>query len=49
MRGFLLTIQNPNTRKRYTSLVRNLIAFFGNVKLGDITTSSIEELKKSDY
>lgn len=45
-RGFLLAIQNPNTQKRYTSSVRNLIASFGNVKLSDITVGTIEDFKE---
>jgi|SRR5579871_6371330 len=42
-RSFLLTVKNLNTRKRYGSSVRNLTAFFGNVKLLDITEDIIEE------
>jgi integrase len=45
-RSFLLTVQNLNTRKRYGSSICNLIAFFGNVKLADITGSRIEEFKE---
>jgi len=45
-RSFLLTVQHPNTQKRYRSSVRNLSACFGNVKLSDITAGSIEEFKE---
>jgi len=45
-RNFLLTVQHPNTRKRYRSSVRNLSACFGNVKLSDITASTVEDFKE---
>lgn len=44
--SFLLTVQHPNTKKRYRSLVRNLSACFGNVRLSDITSDLIEEFKE---
>lgn len=44
---FLLTVRlkfrRPNTQKRYKSSVCNLIAFFGNAKLLDITADTIED------
>jgi integrase len=43
---FLLTIQHPNTQKRYTSSVRNLAACFRNMKLSDITSDVIEDFKE---
>jgi integrase len=45
-RSFLLTVQHPNTQKRYRSSVRNLTACFGNVKLSDITAGTIEDFKE---
>jgi integrase len=45
-RGFLLTVQHPNTQKRYRSSIHNLAACFGNVKLSDITAGAIEEFKE---
>jgi integrase len=45
-RKFLVTIRHPNTQKRYKSSVRNLIAFFGNAKLLDITADTIEDFKE---
>ncbi len=45
-RSFLLTVQHPNTQKRYTSSVRGLAACFGNVKLSDITADLIEDFKE---
>jgi integrase len=45
-RSFLLTVQHPNTKKRYRSSVRNLAACFGNVKLSDITADVIEDFKE---
>jgi integrase len=44
--SFLLTVQHPNTQKRYRSSVRNLMASFGNVKLSEITTDVIEDFKE---
>jgi integrase len=44
--SFLLTVQHPNTQKRYKSSVRNLSACFGNVKLSHITSDLIEEFKE---
>ncbi|MGC1452217.1 MAG: tyrosine-type recombinase/integrase [Candidatus Sulfotelmatobacter sp.] len=41
-----MTVQHPNTQKRYRSSVRNLSACFGNVKLSDITAGAIEEFKE---
>ena len=43
---FLLTVQHPNTQKRYRSSVRNLEARFGKVKLSDITSDVIEDFKE---
>jgi integrase len=43
---FLLTIQHPNTQKRYTSSVRNLATCFRNRKLSDITSDVIEDFKE---
>jgi integrase len=45
-RSFLLTIQHPNTQKRYRSSVRNLTSCLGNVKLSFITASAIEDFKE---
>jgi integrase len=45
-RSFLLTVQHPNTQKRYGSSVRNLSSCFGNVKLSDITVGAIEDFKE---
>ncbi len=45
-RSFLLTVQHPNTQKRYRSSVRNLVACFGNVKLSDIAGDLIEGFKE---
>src|SRR5262249_19643546 len=44
--SFLLTVQHPNTQKRYRSSVRNLVACFGNAKLCDITGGLIESFKE---
>src|SRR5882762_9436427 len=44
--SFLLTVQHPNTQKRYRSSVHNLAACFGNVKLSDISAGSIEDFKE---
>ena len=44
--SFLLTIQHPNTRKRYKSSVRNLAACFGDLKLSDVTSDLIEYFKE---
>ena len=46
-RNFLLTVQHPNTQKRYRSSIHNLAACFGNVKLSDITAGAIEEFKEN--
>ena len=43
---FLLTVQHPNTQKRYRSSVRNLEACFRNMKLSDITPDVIEDFKE---
>jgi integrase len=43
---FLLTVQHPNTRKRYKSSVRNLEACFRKVKLSDIRSDVIEDFKE---
>jgi integrase len=43
---FLLTVQHPNTQKRYRSSVRSLVACFGNIKLSDITSDVIEDFKE---
>ncbi len=45
-RSFLLTVQHPNTQKRYRSSVRNLTACFGNVRLSEITAGTIEDFKE---
>jgi len=45
-RSFLLTVQHPNTKKRYGSSVRNLAACLGNIKLSDITSDVIEDFKE---
>jgi integrase len=45
-RSFLLTVQHPNTKKRYGSSARNLAACFGNMKLAGITSDVIEEFKE---
>ncbi len=44
--SFLLTVQHPNTQKRYRSSVRSLVECFGNVKLSDITGDVIEDFKE---
>jgi integrase len=41
-----LTVQHPNTQKRYRSSVHSLVASFGNVKLSDITGDVIEDFKE---
>jgi integrase len=43
---FLLTIQHPNTEKRYRSSVRNLEACIGKMTLSDITSDVIEDFKE---
>jgi len=45
-RSFLLTVQHPNTQKRYRSSVRNLTTCFRNVRLSDITAGTIEDFKE---
>ena len=45
-RGFCLTVQHPNTQKRYRSSVRNLALASDNVKLSDITPDAIEDFKE---
>src|ERR1700738_45668 len=45
-RSFLLTVQHPNTQKRYRSSVRSLEACFGNVKLSEVTADVIENFKE---
>jgi integrase len=45
-RRFLLTVQHPNTQKRYGSSIRNLASGFRNVKLSDITSDVIEGFKE---
>lgn len=42
----MLTVQHPNTQKRYGSSVRNLTACFGNMKLSAITADVIEDFKE---
>jgi integrase len=44
-RGFLETIIHPNTKRRYTSSVENLRAFFGKTRLSNITGDRIEKFK----
>jgi hypothetical protein len=44
-RRFLLTVQHPNTQKRYGSSVRNLSTCIGNVKISNITADIIEDFK----
>ncbi|MGC2182601.1 MAG: tyrosine-type recombinase/integrase [Terriglobales bacterium] len=43
---FLLTVQHPNTQKRYRSSARNLADCFGNLKLSEITADVIEDFKE---
>ena len=43
---FLLTVQHPNTQKRYRSSVCSLKACFRNAKLSDITPDVIEDFKE---
>ena len=43
---FLLTVQHPNTQKRYRSSVRSLEGCFRTIKLSDITSDVIEEFKE---
>jgi integrase len=40
--GFLETIKDPKTNARYTSSVRNLVAFFGKAKLSQVTSERIQ-------
>jgi integrase len=42
---FLLT-KHLNTQKRYGSSIRNFSAFFGNVKISNITADTIEDFKE---
>jgi integrase len=44
-RGFLECVRHPNTKKRYTSSVGNLIAFFGDISLPAITSDGVERFK----
>lgn len=46
-RSFLLTIENPSARKRYSSSIGNLTAHFGDPKLSDITADLIEDFKEA--
>src|SRR5690349_21214364 len=43
--GFLETIKDPKTKARYLSSVRNHLAYFGRVRLAQITSEGIEGFK----
>jgi Phage integrase SAM-like domain len=45
--GFLETIKDPQTKARYTSSVRNHVAYFGRAKLSQITSEGIEGFKQA--
>lgn len=40
-------VQHSNTRDRYSASAKNLIAFFGDVKLSQITAERIEEFQRA--
>jgi integrase-like protein len=42
---FLDSIRHENTRKRYKSSVINLLSYFGDIRLSEITPERIEEFK----
>jgi integrase len=44
---FLESVRHPNTRRRYTSSVRNLLAHFKEVRLSQVTAERIEEFKQA--
>lgn len=43
---YLLTVSHPNTQKRYGASIRNLSAYFGDVRLSNITSDVIEDFKE---
>jgi hypothetical protein len=45
--GFLETIKDPKTNARYTSSVRNLVAFFGKAKLSQVTSERIQGFQQA--
>ncbi len=45
--GFLETIKDPKTKARYLSSVRNLVAYFGRMRLSQITSEGIEGFKET--
>lgn len=45
--GFLETIKDPKTKARYLSSVRNLVSYFGRIKLSQITSEGIEGFKQA--
>jgi site-specific recombinase XerD len=45
--GFLETIKDPKTNARYTSSIRNLVAFFGKAKLSQLPSERIQEFKQA--
>jgi integrase len=44
---FLLQVSHPNTRDRYSASVNNLVKFFGNLRLADISPDRILEFQQS--
>lgn len=45
--GFLETIKDPKTNARYTSSVRNLVAFFGKARLSQVTSERIQGFQQA--
>jgi integrase len=45
--GFLETIKDAKTNARYTSSVRNLVAFFGKAKLSQVTSERIQGFQQA--
>lgn len=44
---FLDSVRHQNTRKRYESSVTNLLSYFGDIRLSEITPGRIEEFKEA--
>ncbi len=44
---FLEAITNPNTKRRYLTSIRHLLAFFPKARLSGITPRSVEEFKRA--
>jgi hypothetical protein len=42
---FLDSVRHQNTRRRYESSVTNLLSYFGDIRLSEITPGRIEEFK----